>query len=183
MTFNQIVDLLNELSVGYKFGELQSWRQKNNGLKRSVGNKIFRRSTTKEKYAFHYGGRKEIQFNIGYDLLGKFRYGVAFSLEKSRFFNDFSPFYPKIERYNDYFLKNRSMFESYSGFTQKKGVVVSEYAAKVIPKEEYTNQNRTFFFIGKYIEKNIADFTHDDCHIILKTFDDLLDLYLYVESK
>jgi len=183
MTFNNIVDLLNELSVGYEIGKLQSWRQKNKGRKRAIGRKIFWRSTTKEKYAFHYGGRTEIQFNIGFDLLEKFRYGIAFSLETSQFFHDVELFYPKIERYNVYVRKHRNKFDSFSGFTQKKLGVVAEYPADVIPEEQYKNhQKKTFFFIGKYFNKKVNEITTDDCHTILETFDELFDLYKFVES-
>lgn len=35
-------------------------------------------------YAFHKGGRRELQFNIGFEDHGYFRYGVAFSLEADR---------------------------------------------------------------------------------------------------
>lgn len=184
MTLHEIVDVINELSVEYKIGKLQHIRKEIKDLQNLPCKTIFANASVFEKYAYHYGGRTELQFNIGCDHFEKFRFGVAFSLESSQSLPDVSILYPKIERYNQYFRKHRSKFGSYSGFTEKKQVVVAEYSAGIIPEDEYTNnQNSTFFFIGKYIDKKIGDITAKDCRTVLKTFDDLLDLYLYVESS
>lgn len=185
VTFPEIVELLNELSVIHEIGNLQSWRGENLGRERAIGRKIFWSSTTHEKYAFHYGGRKEIQFNIGCDLLDWFRYGVAFSFESGPYFDEenYKKLFAKVQRYNEYFIEHRKKFASYSGFTQKKGKIVALYAADLIPEVEYKNHKRsTFFFIGKYFNKKVNEITTDDCHTILETFDELFDLYKFVES-
>jgi hypothetical protein len=55
-------------------------------------------------YAFHWGGRSELQFNIGFEDGGHFRYGVAFSLEPDRNLPDpVSVLRPKIEAFNTVF--------------------------------------------------------------------------------
>lgn len=184
MTLYEIADVLNELSAQYKIGKLQFIRKEIKGFQRLPCTTIFTEVTTFEKYAYHFGGRKELQFNIGYDPTTDFRFGIAFSLETSQSLPDVSLLYPKIERFNDYFRKNRKKFDSYSAYTEKKCVIVSQYSANVITVEQYKNhQNSTFFFIGKYIGKKIEDITAKDCRKILETFDDLLDVYLYVEKE
>lgn len=64
----------------YRFGQLQEIRRELKGLAR-VSRTIFRDQTTFEDYAFHYGGRTELQFNIGfedrYDGEIRLRHGVA----------------------------------------------------------------------------------------------------------
>src|ERR1700754_2452274 len=52
-------------------------------------------------YAFHKGGRRELQFNVGFEEDGAyFRYGVAFSLEPSRDLSDpVEVLAPKIQRF------------------------------------------------------------------------------------
>jgi hypothetical protein len=55
----------------------------------------------KDDYAYHYGGRSELQFNIGFEPGNYFRYGVAFSLEPDR--NHPRPLdelAPKMEAFN-----------------------------------------------------------------------------------
>ena len=52
-------------------------------------------------YAFHEGGRTELQFNVGFEDDGYFRYGVAFSLEANRNLVDpVSVLQPKILAFN-----------------------------------------------------------------------------------
>lgn len=52
-------------------------------------------------YSFHSGGRSELQFNIGFEDGGYFRYGVAFSLKPGRNLSDpVSVLQPKIQRFN-----------------------------------------------------------------------------------
>jgi hypothetical protein len=60
-------------------------------------------SEPRSGYAFHKGGREELQFNVGFEDEGKyFRYGVAFSLEPDRNLpNPVETLTPKIERFND----------------------------------------------------------------------------------
>ena len=58
--------------------------------------------TSRSGYAFHKGGREELQFNVGLEDEGAyFRYGVAFSLEPDRNLQDpVEVLEPKIKRFN-----------------------------------------------------------------------------------
>lgn len=62
-------------------------------------------NTPRAGYAFHKGGREELQFNIGFEDDGEyFRYGVAFSLEPGRDLPDpVGVLRPKIDRFNRVF--------------------------------------------------------------------------------
>jgi hypothetical protein len=66
-------------------GFLQEIRVALKSLSRRPGHDIFSSRTTNHNYAFHNGGRSELQFNIG-DLADTrgFRFGVAFSFETSQ---------------------------------------------------------------------------------------------------
>ena len=92
MEFRAIVNRINLLAAenNHLFGTLQHFRRINNE-KRTVTNFPFggRGIKEKEKYAFHSGGRDEMQFNLGEDLLKGntvFRYGVAFGLQQDKVF-------------------------------------------------------------------------------------------------
>lgn len=58
--------------------------------------------TPRSGYAFHKGGREELQFNVGFEDEGAyFRYGVAFSIEPDRNLPDpVEVLAPKIKRFN-----------------------------------------------------------------------------------
>ena len=105
MTIARIADELDRRSVGWRIGGLQDIRKELKGRKRRVPGRIFGAQTVFGKWAFHLGGRHELQFNIGLEELGDvsfLRYGVAFSLEASRTLPDVASLFPKIDRFNEY---------------------------------------------------------------------------------
>jgi hypothetical protein len=102
LTIKQIAEEINNRSKNFKIGKLQNLRKKIKNLKKQTGKKIFIDTTIFKNYAFHYGGRRELQFNIGIENDGYIRYGVAFSLEKSRSLPDITILYPKIKKFNEF---------------------------------------------------------------------------------
>ncbi|HLE30444.1 MAG TPA: hypothetical protein VI793_20140, partial [Anaerolineales bacterium] len=87
MKLREIAERINIKAADYRMGRFQSLRKELKGLSRVSSHKIFTNQTIHEKWAFHLGGRKEMQFNIGLERLDKtqfFRHGVAFSLKTSR---------------------------------------------------------------------------------------------------
>src|SRR5690348_8660419 len=81
----QIMAELNSRARAHPIGMLQELRARLRGLSRKAGHDIFSLQTTKDDYAFHHGGRSELQFNIGEIGAPRgFRFGVAFSFEPSR---------------------------------------------------------------------------------------------------
>jgi hypothetical protein len=75
-------DKLNELAPPHPIGKLQDFRTQLKKLRRRPGDKIFSAQTTSDYWAFHRGGRTELQFNIGYEHGENnedLKHGVAFS--------------------------------------------------------------------------------------------------------
>lgn len=98
-----------ELSRRAKNHEIGSFRKVRKRLhpKSSSSIDLFPQRAVKDTYAFHWGGRRELQFNIGFEERPGgvlFRHGVAFSLEKGPYFgvSDVMALYPKIDRLNEF---------------------------------------------------------------------------------
>ena len=186
MTIKQIAYKINDLakSEDYNFGRLQYLRQRITG-KRTVTKVPFADFGIKERYAFHTGGRNEIQFNFGLDKIndkGIFRYGLAFSLERNINLKEpLKVFTEKIKRFNEFINTNAAKFDGYSMWSNDDNNVKYIFPSiSTIPnniqKENY------FIFIGKYFSKDIKQIAERDIRTILKTFDELLPIYEYVEN-
>jgi hypothetical protein len=163
---------INELSTNYKIGSLQGIRKDLKKLDRQPGEKIFQTSTVFDNWAFHYGGRKELQFNIGIEPEG-IRYGIAFSLKRSQSLQDISILFPKILRLNQFIRENPEFFKEYRMWSHygKRSKI-----GPVIEIKSELMQDGTFIFIGKILEQKI------NYEEVLITFDELLEPYLFVES-
>ena len=76
---------LNERARGRAVGDLQEIRRELKEHPRLLTHNLFDSRTTFDSYAFHVGGRTELQFNIGLESGDEdLRYGVAFSLETNQ---------------------------------------------------------------------------------------------------
>lgn len=90
------------MAPSHPIGQLQQLRKARKGLKVvPAGGKIFSHQSTFKHYAFHSGGRTELQFNIGLRPQ-QCRYGVAFSLETGRNLPSIIPLISKLARFNEY---------------------------------------------------------------------------------
>ena len=80
MKIPDLANAINDNLAGYAMSDFQHLRKRLKGLRRSKTLKIFSNETidTSGNWAFHDGGRSEIQYNIGLDN-GGIRYGLAFS--------------------------------------------------------------------------------------------------------
>jgi len=183
-TIKEIAEKLNANSSKYEIGSLQDIRKDLKGLKRKSGSSIFvstgKNKTVFQDWAFHYGGRQELQFNIAFEENGsKLRYGFAFSLQTNQTLPDISLLYPKILKLNTVIAKNPQRFSGYkmwAFYGNKKNRKRTETKnVEEIGKDLVQDGN--FIFIGKMVSVN--SFSVDD---ILKTFDDLLPIYIEVES-
>src|ERR1700678_1419622 len=106
-TIPNLARLLNARCSTHDIGRLQSARQRLKGLKRVRPDIIFCLDNANENWAFHFGGRDELQFNVAkYDRMDPdcdlVRWGVGFSFQKSRSFHDIGPVLPKVDRFSDY---------------------------------------------------------------------------------
>ncbi len=130
-------------------------------------------------YAFNRGGRKELQFNIGFDTSGYFRYGVAFSLQPDR--NNPEPLAdlaPRIGAFNRLLprfpgVQNLTMW-SWQGDARS-----DNHAVRAIP--DHLIASDTFIFIGERVDarNGVTDEMLDRATEVLLL---LLPLYEAIES-
>ncbi|UJF23842.1 hypothetical protein L0B52_05700 [Suttonella sp. R2A3] len=175
MNIREIANEINERSKKHLFGEFQNLRKKIKGLNRKASSKIFTDQTiSNDGWAFHCGGRKEIQFNIGFEN-ESFRYGLAFSLVTSRSLTDLRVLYPKILKINALIRNEPELFKDYRMWHYKGErsdiTGVHEIGTELV-------QGGTFIFIGKLM--NTKEINFDE---ILSTFHDLLNIYQEVEIE
>lgn len=177
MKIREIAYQINSESIDFEIGNLQSIRKDIKGLKRRAGSSIFTDDTIFETHAFNYGGRTEIQYNIGIEPEG-LRYGLAFSLEPSQSLpseNIPKILYPKIFKLNCLIREHPEFFKQFRmwNYIGKERSEITE-VVEIQPELLSTN---IFIFFGKIAtEENI------NVNEILKTFDDLLWVYIKVET-
>ena len=180
MRIHELAVDLNRHSVDFEIGRLQQIRMCLRGLKRAPCQGIFSGHTIHERYAFHAGGRKELQFNIGLeqrDGVEMIRYGVAFSLQLSQTLPTLDPLRSKIVRFNNYVNSNP---EDFPGFLMWHYHDNGEHPSEDRPVSSITDalfKVDTFIMLGIRVADNAVDVRD-----FLAGFDSLLPLYVYVES-
>jgi hypothetical protein len=175
MSLLPVIKQINLMAQSHPIGQLQELRKAQKGLKVvAAGGKIFSHQSTFEHYAYHSGGRTELQFNIG--LRPQFRYGVAFSLETGRTLPSITPLIPKLARFNEYLTSNPEDFDDlqmryWDGDNPMPVGPPAPILAKFV-------KNGVFIFLGRFLrsQKQI------DYEQILCDFDRLLPLYEFVEG-
>lgn len=116
-----------------------------------------------------------MQFNIGIEG-ERLRYGIAFSLEPSRTIPDVSILYPKVFKLNCIIRERPGFFSNYSmRWHDRQKNWSPTFHVREIPHELMARGN--FIFIGKRQDLNNLDYDE-----ILSTFDELLEIYIEVES-
>lgn len=175
MNIEELAHALNHASHAFEIGSLQKIRARLRSLDRSPCRNIFTKQTIHDNYAFHVGGRTELQFNIGTEGQDRIRHGVAFSLEPSRTLPTIDPLVDKIKLFNDYI---QSHPEDFHGFQMwhYRGSVRSENST-VAPISDDLLAPGTFIMLGRAVPVNEVDVPG-----ILADFDRLLPLYVHVES-
>jgi hypothetical protein len=175
MNIKEIAERINALSKDYQFGKLQEYRKRYKSLDRKPTNDIFYEKTIFDDYAFHAGGRKEIQYNIGFENKNKFRYGLAFSLELSQGLNDISILFPNILRLNQTIREKPELFKDYELWYYSENGRSKNSIVHEIPKNWIHEGN--FIFFGK-----LVNITNIDYNEIVLTFNDMLIIYFEVEN-
>jgi hypothetical protein len=181
-TVRALASALNNKAAKYSIGRLQNIRKDLKGLKRTQS-LLFDLDTewvARNEYAYHLGGRSELQYNIGYEVIdGKkmFRYGVAFSLQRSQWALDVvDVLLPKISRYNEFVALHPHTYAHLSmWYWNDKG------PSSVFPVTGITPNlavPETFIMIGRRTSSPPIDLD-----AVLRDFDELLPLYKYVENS
>jgi hypothetical protein len=179
VSLSSIIAEIERRAQHRQIGRLQQIRK---GLKRRsrlAGTSIFNsRTTFGEDYAYHYGGREELQFNVGRDKPGMFRHGVAFSFEPSRTLpNPEEALLSSVRRFNEFIQLHPAEFSDMSmwdwEWKQRKD---SDRAVGPIGPE--LMRRGMFIFIGKMQPTASIDFD-----IIVDDLDRLLGMYQFVEGR
>jgi hypothetical protein len=178
-TLAAIVKEIDKRAGSRPIGHLQELRKDLKGLVRLPGRTIFSSQTTFEHYAFHFGGRKELQFNVGFDSSNAekmFRHGVAFSLEPSQTLPDIEVLVPKIQRFNEFIRRYPHEFTGLLMWHYDEKGRSSNYPPTTIPAALFRPD--VFIFLGRLQKPDDIDYER-----ILDDFDQLLPLYRFVEGK
>ncbi|MFT4117909.1 hypothetical protein [Bradyrhizobium sp.] len=168
---------LNARAASYAIGELQDIRMRLRGYSRRPSSDIFTSHTIHQHWAFHYGGRTELQFNIGVDgeADDELRHGVAFSFQLSQSLPSIDALIPKVRLFNEFMRLYPEEFGDMRMWHYADGERSDDYAAGPI----LTDLVRAgpFVFLGRRQLIPLIDYDE-----ILSDFDRLLPLYQYVES-
>jgi len=179
-----IADLVAEIehrAPDHPFGTLQNIRERLKGLDR-VSRTIFGAQTIHDTYAFHYGGRTELQFNIGFeeDEGGRqvVRHGLVLSLKRGASINEIGEeMLTRVSRINEFIdahsndLTPFHMYSSRYDSNEWSGY----HNVRPIPAELVSLD--AFFFIGRHQRSDDVSVA-----LILRDFDRLLPLYEFAEG-
>lgn len=180
MKLDAIVMEVDRRASNFEIGKLQSIRKQMKGLLRQAS--LVFGSANKPNWAFHYGGREELQFNLGIEdtVHGEqLRHGVAFSFQPSRSMPDITELLPRVARFNEYLRAHPEDFGAfemwhYTNAGSRKGRSANY---RPIPIEPILTKNDTFIFMG-----GLESVAAPNFDVILADFDRLLPLYEYVEG-
>jgi len=178
INLHSIVSEINLRAKTHAIGNLQELRKELKRLKRLPTRDIFAPITTTDKWAFHNGGRKELQFNIGIEHpndVDELRYGVAFSLETSQSLPKIDILFSRIKLFNDFMQLYSEEYSDMRMWHYRGEKRSLDYMPASIPHELVTTG--TFIFLGKR-----QPLVHLDYEAIIDDLDRLLPLYKYTES-
>ena len=180
MSIPELAEALNVAAADFEVGHLQELRVRLRGLSRAPCKGIFNAQTTFDDYAFHLGGRTELQFNIGVEEVNGaqvIRHGLAFSLEPSQTLPSIDPLLPKVARFNDYVRTHPEDFPGMRMWHFDKAGRRSE-DRPVSPIEDDQVSVGNFIALGRWAPP--GKLTVEE---MLTDFDRLLPLYRFVESE
>lgn len=180
-SIREITDAIERKAADFEFGRLQDIRQRLKGLKRR-SRTIFKPATIHPNYAFHYGGRTELQFNIGFESdendVRTLRHGVAISLKRGASINAIDEsMLDRIHRLNEYLelhsdrFTDFRMYNSWYNRSDRSGYhTLRPLTPEVVDLD-------AFVFIGRRQSANQVN-----VEFILRDFDRLLPMYIFVEG-
>lgn len=176
MNIRQCVRALNEHSDRFEFGQLQHIRGDRLGLERLPSKTPFGARCTFDHYAYHVGGRCELQFNVGKDKSG-LRWGVAVSLQSSQSLPNVTVQFPKLRKLSEFIrvhgdeLLSDFLMWHWSDSDKEPS---PDQPPDVVPRRLYAPGY--IVFLGKH-----APCDEFDPDLVLSDFDRLLPLYNYIE--
>ncbi len=175
MSILKLVAEIERRAQTHDFGRLQEIRKELKNKTR-LSRTIFRDKTIKDTYAFHYGGRRELQFNVGVEPGDRIRHGVAFSFEPSQSLPDPDLLIPSAKRFNSFLRRHPNHYSDMRMWHwDENGHRSADY--RPMPIEPYLIRKGMFIFMGKMQASKEINFD-----VIVEDFDRLLTLYRFVEG-
>lgn len=180
-TIYEIANELNDRASAHPIGTLQEVREKIRGYR--TGNDLFRvnSKTTSDRWACHWGGRTELQFNIRLDGSDKLRHGVAFDFGSSRSYPSGELLVlldSKVKLFNKFVQRHPEFFADMFLWVWDGNQGELVYDGRPKPIASRLLAENVFVFLGK-----LQSIHRIDYELILNDFDKLLPLYRYVESQ
>ena len=185
MQLAPVVEKIEHLAREHSSGQLPALRTKLKGLDRTERRIFFYVSDVKPSgenwsYAFHRGGRREMQFNVGLEDGGKaLRYGVGFSFQRSQRLTDLNDLRSSLLRFNRFVKRNPAYLSRFSMWSYDGGRGRSDrLPVTPIPSELF--RWGVFVFVGSI---QPARERYLDYGRILDDLDWLMPVYKHVEGK
>ena len=174
-SLNDILTALNNHAEGYKFGKLQYIRKTRRPFQKLPSRHPFRR--TDNEWAHHWGGQKEVQFNVSEDE-GLLRWGIALSLQPCRQVPDVAVLHPRLKKLSAFLETHgehfhRLGFEMWDWTPQGRS-----HNRKPQRVADHLYEPGSFIFIGK-----LGLFEDFDPEFVLRDFDLLLPVYEAIEFE
>jgi hypothetical protein len=161
----------------YQISNLQRIRAEAAG-RRLSSSRIFGPGLKGKDWTFHHGGRSELQFNVGFDLLENgspaLRAGVGFSFKASRSFPNIDALLPKVTRFNAWLHEHADELSDMKMWSWRGNV--RGLNGPPAPISEAMFREGTFAFLGE-----AHPLSRFDPLAALRAFDRLLPLYQAVE--
>lgn len=175
-----VTDAIEPLLRERRLGQLQEFRKRLRGLKRRPSSGVFSSNTIFGHYAYHHGGRKELQFNLGLEDEQEqlyLRHGVAFSFQKSQGLTDLKVLDPWVRGFNRFFEANPRAYANLRLWEWRGDTRGVERSAGGIPSEWV--REGSFVFLGT--RQRVAD-RSPNIDRICDDLDNLFPLYQYVSA-
>jgi hypothetical protein len=177
VSLTAIIQEIERRAQTREIGRLQEIRRTLKGHSRT--HSIFSRQSVFEErgFAFHDGGRTELQFNVGFDTEG-LRHGVAFSFEPSRALpRPEEKLIPSVRRFNEYLTLYPQQFADMSMWhweADERG----DSDHPPTPIQADLIRRGIFMFMGRMQPIDAIDYD-----LMLDDLDRLLPLYRFVEGS
>jgi len=180
-SLGKFVKEINKSARHYKTGQLQEIRRELKKKRRLPSHNVFQYDPDHPSYVFHWGGRSELQFNIGFMNKDTLRYGIAFNSKKDHTLTDRTSLDPKIRRLKEYIHNHPSDFRDLKFLIYDEDTGRNVYQGKVREITERMIGDLTsrdmFYFWGRFKQRD--KIRPED---VLRLFDRLLPAYEYVEG-
>jgi hypothetical protein len=184
---DRIQDIAHALEDLLKGGPLEHFQERRRALN---GGNAWRDGLFSEQkgveeprqgYAFHKGGRSELQFNIGFEDDNHFRFGVAFGIQAGQSLPDpVVVLGSRIKRFNAV-LASRHDFPSLQMWHYENGKMHGPYPPRPIP--DALVREGVFVFLGERVKVGNAGVTPAMLQQAKSTLESLWPLFEVVEGK